>query len=1053
MRWVRLLSLTGSLLLPGIVLGQDAGRISGTVTSADSATPQPLMGATVLLLGTEQGVITGSDGRYTIGNIVPGSYRVRAQRIGFAPQERDVIVAAGQTVTADFNLAAQAVRLTEVVSVGHGTQLRRDLTGSVATVSTEALERGTPITTVDQLLQGTVPGVHVNTASNAPGGGISVRIRGTASLGAGSEPLYVIDGIPIENDESALPGSGGRDRTAPPNMLAALNPADIERIDILKDASATAIYGSRGANGVVLITTKQGQGLRPQLSLDFYAGVQEVTKTYDLLGPMEYMQYANEWARNSRPDDPIPFPDSAQITTATDWQDEIFRPATVRSLNLSARGTTQGENVTRYSLSGGYYDQAGIVLGSGFRRYSGRVNVVQQFGSRLQLSGNLTAARGRSQSVPTDGQQNRNAGAVSAALQYAPILPVRRPDGTYSVIRQDIPILLDPPETPNPVSLALDVRDSLSDTRLLGNVFAEYSIIEGLKIRSSIGADYADRWRYTYYPRTTLRGMDVGGDAIRSSTSTTSWVMDNTVTYQRQFGGMHDISLLAGYSRERRDLDGEALNGQGFVNDVTGYHDIDAATVFDAPSSRRTTWALESWLGRVNYSLLDRYLFTLTGRRDGSSRFGLDHKWAFFPAAAFGWRASGEPFLSNVTYLDELKLRISYGEVGNPAIGPYQSLARLTSQGYSFGGAPAGGYFVSSIANPDLKWEHSKEVNIGLDLSVFNRATLVADWYRKKTSDLLLLVNLPFESGFETALQNLGELENTGFELGIDTRVIDAANPGGFSWRASLSFAKNRNKVLDLGGLPRIFAETPTQDYNMRGSVIEVGQPIGVFWGFKSAGIVRDSAHAASITWTDFDGEPFEPGDILVLDVNGDSEISTEDQTIIGDPTPDFTYGLTNTFSYRSFELSALIQGVSGNEILNINRLRSEGSNARANVVRERWLNRWTPQNPNAKFPRIGENPNQVSPNNYTDNLLEDGSYLRLRSLTLSYILPQSFVGGYGFGNARVYVSGTNLFTATDYTGFNPDVSSQGTGNANRGIDIGAYPLARTITAGVSFTY
>ena len=1054
MRWVRVLSLTGSLVLPGIVLAQDAtGRISGVVTSADSAAAQPLASATVLLVATQQGAVTGSDGQYTINNVAPGTHRVRAQRIGFAPEEREVIVTAGQTARVDFSLVTRAVRLTEVVSVGMGTQLRRDLTGSVATVSMEALEHGTPITTIDQLLIGTAPGVHVNTATNAPGGGISVRIRGTASLGANSEPLYVLDGVPLENDESALPGNGGRDRTAPPNMLAALNPADIERIDILKDASATAIYGSRGANGVVLITTKQGQGLRPQLSLEFYAGVQEVAKTYDLLGPMEYMAYANEWARNSRPTDPIPFPDSATITTATDWQDEVFREATVRNLHLGARGSTQGENVTRYSLSGSYYDQTGIVVGSGFRRYSGRLNVTQQFGSRLQVGGNLTAARGRSQSVPTDGQQNRNAGAVSAALQYAPILPVKRPDGTYSLIRQDIPILLDPPETPNPVSLAVEVRDSLSDTRVLGNLYGEYAFIEGLKFRSSIGTDYADRWRYTYYPRSTLRGMDVGGDAIRSTTTTTSWVWDNALTYQRQFGRIHDLSLLGGYSRERRDLDGETISGQGFVNDVTGFFDIDAATVFDAPSSRRTTWALESWLGRANYSLMDKYLFTLTGRYDGSSRFGDDHKWAFFPAAAFAWRASSEPFLSNLTSLNELKLRVAYGEAGNPAIGPYQSLARLTSQGYSFGGVPAGGYFVSSIANPELKWEHSKEVNIGLDLSLFNRATFVADWYRKKTSDLLLLVNLSFESGFETALQNLGELENTGFELGIDARVIEAANRSDFGWQANVSFAKNRNKVLDLEGLPRIFAQTPTGDYNIPGSVIEVGQPIGVFWGFKSAGIVRDSAQAASIHWTDFSGGAFQPGDILVLDINGDSTISTADQTVIGDPTPDFTYGITNTFSYRGFELNALIQGVSGNQILNINRLRSEGSNARANVSRERWLNRWTPQTPDAKFPRIGENPNQVSPNNYTDNLLEDGSFLRLRSITLSYILPRSFVGGYGFENARVYVTGTNLFTATDYTGFNPDVSSQGTSNANRGIDIGAYPLAKTITAGVSLTY
>jgi TonB-dependent starch-binding outer membrane protein SusC len=1062
MRFATFLSLTGSLFLPSAVVAQaQVGRITGTVTSADSAILQPLGGATILVLGTGIGTTTGSDGRYSIANVPVGTHTVRAQRIGFAAQERSVVVTEGQTVTIDFGLSTQAIRLSEVVSVGYGTQLRRDITGSVASVTTEALERGTPIVSLDQLLQGTAPGVHVNTASSAPGGGISVRIRGTASLGASSEPLYVIDGFPLESDETSLPGNAGRDRTAPPNPLAALNPNDIERIDILKDASATAIYGSRGANGVVLITTKQGQVPRPQVTLDFYAGVQEVTKRYDLLNAQEYMDYANEWAANASPPIAMPYPQSVRdtITSNTDWQDLVFREATVRNLQLTTRGATRGENTTRYSLSGGYYDQTGIVMGSGLRRYSGRVNVAQQVGTRLQLGGNLTANRARSQSVPTDGQQNRNAGAVSAALQYPAILPVRRPNGTYSYIDRDIPLAFDPPETPNPVSLAADVRDSLSDTRVLGNVFGEYRILDGLELRLSFGADYADRWRYTYYPSTTLRGFEAGGgEAIRSSVSTTSWVNDNTLTYQRQFGQMHDLTLLGGYSRERRDLDGETINGTGFVNDVTGYADIDAATEFGSPTSRQTAWALESWLGRVNYSLLDRYLLTLTGRRDGSSRFGAAHKWAFFPSAAFAWRASSEPFLETVTYLDELKLRVAYGEVGNPAIAPYQSLARLTAQGYSFGGTTAGGYFVASIANPDLRWERSKEVNVGLDVGVLNRVTLVADYYRKKTTDLLLQVNLPFESGFESALQNLGALENRGFELGIDARIIDAADRGGVSWRASLSYARNRNKVTDLGGQPRIFAQTPTGDYNIPGSVVEVGQPIGMFFGFKSGGIVRDSAHAASIPWRDFDGSPFQPGDVLILDVSGpnnrpDSVITVADQTIIGDPTPDFTYGITNTIGYRGFELSALIQGVQGNEILNINRIRTEGSSPRANISRERWVNRWTPQNPNAKFPRVRENPNQVSPNNYTDNLLEDGSYLRLRSATLSYLIPSSWTGRYGVNAARVYVTGTNLFTATDYSGFNPDVSSQGTGNANRGIDIGAYPLARTITFGVNLTH
>src|SRR5688572_27954423 len=341
MRVVRFLSLTGSLLLPGVVLAQDVGRIAGTVTSADSAVLQPLFGATILVVGTPIGTTTGSDGRYSMANVPVGTHTLRTQRIGFAPQERSVVVIAGQTVTVDFALTTQAVRLSEVVAVGYGTQLRRDITGAVASVTTDALERGTPISSLDQLLQGTAPGVHVNTATSAPGGGISVRVRGTASLGASSEPLYVIDGFPLESDESSLPGNGGRDRTAPANPLAALNPNDIERIDILKDASATAIYGSRGANGVVLITTKQGQSAQPQVSLDFYAGVQEVSKRYDLLSAQEYMDYANEWAANATPTPlPAPFPDSvrSRYTANTDWQDLIFRQATVRSLQLTARG-------------------------------------------------------------------------------------------------------------------------------------------------------------------------------------------------------------------------------------------------------------------------------------------------------------------------------------------------------------------------------------------------------------------------------------------------------------------------------------------------------------------------------------------------------------------------------------------------------------------------------------------------------------------------------------------------------------------------------------------
>jgi len=1064
MRWTKHLCLIASLSLTSSLAAQaQTGRISGTVL--DSATAQPVALATVSVTGSRLGAQTNADGRYTIANVPAGTHQLRVQRLGFQPRERSVTVVAGETVTADVRLSTQVVQLQEIVTVGYGTQERRDITGSIASVNMEAVDRA-PVATIDQVLQGTAPGVQVTTASSEPGGALSIRIRGTSSITGNSEPLYVIDGFPVENDiEGSAVGNGGRTRTTPPNPLVTLNPNDIESISILKDASATAIYGARGANGVVIITTKQGRGTRPQFALDFYTSYQSLAKKYDMLNAAEYMDYANEYGQNSS-NAFTPFPDStrARILASgvnTDWQDEIFRTAPVRNLQLSVRGATTAASPTRYNLTGGYFDQDGIVVGSGLRRISGRLNLNQSIGSRVELGGSFSVGQARSKAVPTAGQQNSNAGAVSAAIQYVPILPVRRADGTYSYINTDLnaySTLLDAPQTPNPVSLAVEVKDSLSDTRLFGNLFGEVDLLQGLQLRVGIGTDYADRWRYTYYPRTTLRGEQSNGEAIRASTGTSSWVNENTLTYQRQFRGIHDINVLGGYSRQRTDLDGENMNNTNFVSDITGYYDIGAGTQEGGPgiSSRRTTQTLESWLGRINYSLLDRYLFTATVRRDGSSRFAAGRKWGSFPSAAIAWRASSESWMAGIKAIDELKLRASYGIVGNPSIRPYQSLARLNDQGYSFGGTPYAGYYPTAVGNPDLTWETTKQTDLGFDLGLWDRFTLTADYYNKRTTDLLLQISLPFETGFESALANRGEVENAGFELGLDAHLLRGAK-GGFDWRANVSFASNRNKVIDLGGPDRIFADLLTTDYNLPGTMIQVGKPIGMFYGFKSAGVIRDSVEAASITWRNFNNQPFRAGNMKVLDISGpdgvpDGVITLDDRTDIGNPTPDFTVGLTNTFSWRNLQLTGLLQGSYGGKVLNINRIRTESS-PRVNISRERWVNRWTPENPNAKFPRIGENPNQVGTNNFTENLLEDGSYLRLRTVTLTYSLPARLIRQARADGARIFVTGTNLFTITDYTGFDPDVSAQSVGNTNRGIDIGAYPLARGVTFGVNVNY
>jgi TonB-linked SusC/RagA family outer membrane protein len=1060
MKWRIRVCLFASLFMATAVMAQaQTGRLTGQVL--DSSTAQPLVGARVIVVGTTLGTNTDAEGHFTINNVPPGAQQVRALRIGFSPVSREVTVGAGQTNSIRFELRAQAVQLSPVVSIGYGTQLRRDVTGSVSTVTTEGIDKA-PIATIDQMLQGTSPGVQVTTASSEPGGAISVRIRGTSSITGNSEPLYVIDGFPIENDiEGEAVGNGGRDRTTPPNPLVTLNPSDIESISILKDASATAIYGARGANGVVIITTKQGRGTKPVFSLDSYSGVSSVAKTYDLLNSAQYMDYANEYGQNSStPFTPFPDTTKARILASgidTNWQDLIFRQANVNNIQLGVRGATATANPTRYALSLNKFNQEGIVLGSGIRRMSGRLNLVQSFGDRFEFAGNVTASQARSKSTPTAGQQNANAGAVSAALQYVPILPVRRPDGSYSLINPDLNnynTLLDAPQTPNPISLAEDVMDSLSDTRVFGNLYGQAELFKDLRLKVSLGVDYADRWRYTYFPRTEMRGAATNGQALRANSNTAGWLNENTLTYDKTIGSSV-FNLLGGFSRQASDLDGDNMSNSQFVSDITGYYDIGAGTQIGGPtvSSRHTRQTLESWLSRLNYSLMDKYLFTFTYRADGSSRFAENKKWGSFPSAAFAWRAGSEPFFKRISAISDLKFRFSYGLVGNPSIRPYQSLATLDNQGYSFGGTPYTGYYTSIVGNPDLTWETTRQFDQGVDLSLWNRVNFTGDLYQKKTNDLLLNVSLPFETGFESALANRGSIENKGVELGLDGDVVGASTGHGLRWHTSISFAKNRNKVLSLGnGVTSIPGDLLTTDYNLPGTLAQVGQPLGVFYGFKSLGIIRDSAAAAAVTYRNFSGSTFKPGQTLIANLDGDSVITLADRTIIGDPTPDFTYGWTNTISVAGFELTGLLQGQHGGKILNVNRIRTESS-PRANISVDRWLNRWTPQNPDAKYPVIGENPDQVGPNNFTSNLLESASYLRLRALTLSKILPESFISKAGASSARVYITGTNLFTKSNYSGFDPDVSSESVGNLNRGIDIGAYPLSRTFTAGVSLQF
>ena len=1058
--WPLLVSLgavTG-VLAPGAVFAQTAGRIVGTVT--DSTGARPLANVGVGVVTQPLGARTDSAGRYTIGNVAPGRYRVRAQLIGFAAREDTVDVAAGQTATVNFRLSRTSVTLEQVVVVGYGTQRRSDLTGSVTSV-TPNVERQ-PVTSVEQTLQGTAPGVQVTQASAAPGGGMSIRIRGGSSVNGSNEPLYVIDGFPVENDaNSASPGDGGRGATAPANPLAALNPNDIESIEILKDASATAIYGARGANGVVLISTKRGRDSRPRVTIDSYTGTQQVAKRYDLLNATEFAQFANTWATNQGL--AAPYADPTTFGVGTDWQDLIFRSAPIYNAQLGVAGGGTGSNATRYALSGGVFQQEGVVRGSDFRRLSLRGNVEQGVGSRLRLGSNVLLSRVNSSQVPTDGSLNAGAGAVGAALQYAPLMNVNRADGSYTLMSTDFPQELQAvgiplSNVPNPVATALAVKDALYDTRILANASADYTLLEGLRFRTTVGTDLSNRGRDTYYPRNTLQGFSQGGRALRSRVDNTSFLNENTINLDRTIGEAHSVSAVVGYTRQSlNSIRGNAQNSN-FVSDITGFESIGAGAQAGGPNvgSGRTRWTLASYLGRVNYTLLDRYLFSVTGRRDGSSRFGAENRWGFFPAAAVGWRISEEGFLRGISQLSNLKLRASYGVVGNPSISPYQSLTRLQPQQYTFNGTLAPGYQPSAIGNPELSWESTKQVDFGFDLSLFDeRVDIVADHYRKRTDDLLLETALPSEVGYSSAFVNAGSVENRGIELGVTVRLFEPAQTGrGFGWTTTFNYARNRNEVLDLGpGVSRIFARTQTlSDIGATSSVVQVGQPIGAFYGYKTAGLFRDST--SLLAWrakTRLETGTPGLGNVQYVDVNEDGVINALDRTIIGDPNPNYTIGWQNTVSFRGFELAGLIDGSFGNQVLNLNNIRLGGASPSTNVLRERVVDAWSPENPDGKWQRVGAGIGQQG-QDITQELLEDGSYLRLRTITLSREIPQALLRGRGF-TARAYVTGQNLFTRTDYSGFNPDVSSLGVGNLNRGVDVGSYPLARTYTFGLNITY
>ncbi|UJH67053.1 TonB-dependent receptor [Allomuricauda sp. SCSIO 65647] len=1014
------------------ILGAQQAEISGKVTDKDGV---PLPGASIVEKGTSNGTQTDFDGNFSL-ELVGEDPVLVISYIGFAAKEVQVN---GQN-TINVTLLADTANLDEVVVIGYGTVKKSDLTGAVASVSQKEIQ-DVPVASIDQSIQGRAAGVTVTQTSGAPGAGISIRIRGGNSISGGNEPLYVIDGIPVySNNNLFQPGDGSFNVGEGQNALATLNPGDIESIEILKDASATAIYGSRGSNGVVIITTKKGEAGKPKFSFNTYTGFQEVSRTLDLLVGSEHLAFKNEQlvnlgipVRYGVPDGRFPMP--LDEYGATDWQDEIFRTAVITNHQLSVSG---GSENSKYFISGSYFDQEGTIINSGFKRYSLRINMDNKLSDRMTLTNSLSLSR--SQNNPTIDAGGE--GVLTNALRFTPALPVFDEDGNYSI---NVGPGSGLSQMVNPVQLARETINEIETDRVLANFALDYELVNNLKLRVSVGGDIVSSQRRLFFPNNfeyATLAVNENGSAVSSFTRSTNLLNENTLSYKYEINPDNVFDFLAGITFQSQEIEISTAQTNDFVTNVNGPDNLSVGASPQPTITQREKWGLNSYLARVNYNHKNKYLLTLSGRLDGSSRFGENNKYGFFPSAAFAWRVSEESFFGESETFSSLKFRASYGITGNQEIGLYQSLARLGTLRTVFdnGANTPIGVFPQNVANPDLRWEKTAQFNVGLDMSFFkNRVQLSADYYNKKTEDLLVAIELPATSGASSALSNIGSLRNEGLEFTLNTRILD----GEFSWQASGNLAWNRNEVLDIGVNDDIILSA---DGIGSSNIITRGESVASFYGLVWDGVWQDQAEidASGIA------PNANPGDWKFKDVNGDGVFNeADDRTIIGDGLPDLVYGFTNDFSWKGLDLSIFFQGVSGNEILNLNRRSLEDGQPNFNMLTT-VRNRWTVDNPSNTNVRMAAR----HPNTASTFLIEDGSFLRLRNVTLGYNIPmkserlKSFIS-----SARIYVTGQNLWTITDYRGFDPEVNSEGQDNVLSGIDYGTYPKAVSYILGIDVSF
>lgn len=1029
-----------------------SGTITGKVTDAETGETTP--GANVLLVESERGTATGANGEYTIENVEPGTYTLRVTFVGYNTYEAQVEVEAGETVTHNVELETSAIGLDEVVVTGTGTVERGNLTQSISSVNTEDLE-DVSITSTDAMLQGKAAGVTVTQSSGTPGSGVRVRIRGHSSISASNEPLYVVDGVPVTTGDFGNIFSGGQGL----NALSTLNSEDIESMTVLKDASATAIYGSRGSNGVVLIETKEGVAGDTKLDFSYTRGSKSFNRGHNFMTGPEHVEAITEGAWLDMKNAGFPFDDyentdyqsrlqdvnnniaalfgapagafglgavtsdninqyldDPSSAPTTDWTDAIFRTGTTDKFNISANG---GNVDTRYFASATFFEENSIMINNKFQRMNGRLNLDHNVNDDFSINARISYNKVDDKRIEND---NNIYGVLTNAQLATPTAPIRNDDGTFNSSVGGFS---------NPVAES-QVTNQAITTRFVGSVSADYNVHENVTISGKTGLDRFDLEENTFDPSFTNQGSPLGS-AFEAVTFNQRWFSEISANYSNTFADVHDIDAIVLGSWEENDVEVQTTQGTDFPSDQT--RSIAAAATTEG-SSTSTAFGLRSITSRINYSFDDRYLLTVNGRVDESSRFGEGHQAGFFPSASVAWRLSNESFMDEFDFLNQFKLRGSVGITGNQS-GIDNFASRALYGVSSFNSTPT--LAPNQLSNPNLKWEETTEYTVGLDLAVLEeRFSLTVDVYKKDTDDLLLSAPIPATTGFTSFIDNIGSIKNEGIEISLNTVNLQK---GDFRWSTSLNWTTYRNEVTKL-----VNDEPFNSGFANR---VEVGEPLGAFYGYKTDGIWNTQEE---IDNSGIDSDDADLGGIRYVDTNDDGKITSDDQTIVGNANPDFSGGITNTFNYKGFRLNVFVQYSYGNDVFNNSAqfYGNPGFITEWGVESNYGNKRWTPDNKDAEYPRASFLDFDSSLSRDNDFFMDDGSYLRVKRLSLSYTFPAEMLQRINMRSAEVFVTGTNLFTLTNYSGLDPEVNTFDRSNTAFGTDFFTFPQHRSIEFGIN---